>query len=316
MFYTYEYYIVDTNEIIYVGKGTGNRYKKKKKNILLNRLLKDNKCDVRITHYYETEEEAFEAERLRINELKAIGQAICNKATYSTGGIQSFWNEERRKNMSINNPMKNVNQRIRMSINNPMKNKEIAKSVGEKRRKKVKIDGIIFNGVIEASKYYNVSPTSIKNWQKNGKCEYLKNEEKPKIIENLVNNHKIIYGDKIFKNVKELSLELKHSSSTINRWLRKGFSSNGIVCKYTDDDNEYTYKKPNKTHNNIMISINGIIYNSIKEASYKTGYSAVTIRKYLKCQDKNKKLQCEYANQQPSHTNSDKSSVEGSTTNE
>lgn len=305
MFYTYEYYIVDTNEIIYVGKGKGNRYKTKKKNILLNRLLKDNKCDVRITHYYNTESEAFEAERLRINELKKIGQAICNKAIYSTGGIESVWNEERRKNMSINNPMKDINQRKRMSINNPMKDKSIAKLVGQKNRKKVRIDGIVFNGVKEASQYYNVSASSIKYWEKKGKCEYLKQEEEPKKIETLFHNHKIIYGDKIYNNVKELSLELNHTTSTINRWLKKGFSTDGIVCKYTDDNKEHIYIKPNKTHNNIVISINGIIYNSIREASSKTGYSTCTIRKYLNCLNKDKKLQCEYVNQQPIHENSE-----------
>lgn len=30
MFYVYEWYIVDTGEIIYVGKGKGNRYKVRK----------------------------------------------------------------------------------------------------------------------------------------------------------------------------------------------------------------------------------------------------------------------------------------------
>ena len=38
-FYVYEWYIVDTNEVIYVGKGTGNRYKQTNRNKMFNDFI-------------------------------------------------------------------------------------------------------------------------------------------------------------------------------------------------------------------------------------------------------------------------------------
>lgn len=53
---------------------------------------------------------------------------------------------------------------------------------------------------------------------------------------------------------------------------------------------------------------------SIAEASRHTGYSTKKLSYYLN-QATNPPVKCEYVNQQPSHTKSDNSSVEGSTTN-
>lgn len=85
-FYVYEYFIVDTNEIFYVGKGTGNR-----KNELHNRneyfksVYNKYKCEVRIILDSLTNEEACQREIERIAELKAINQAKCNFTNGGTG---------------------------------------------------------------------------------------------------------------------------------------------------------------------------------------------------------------------------------------
>ena len=179
MFYVYEWFIKDTNEIIYVGKGLNNRYRVRKHNYMFNEFIKRFNCDSRIYAYYENEEEAFVGETNRIAELKAIGQCVCNINTGGRGGLSEHWTPERRLKYSENNVMKSQDQRDRMSRLNPMKNPEVAKRVADQHKKAVIIDGKYFNSVTEGAMYigtWNVYLSKcIRN--KNGyckghKCEY------------------------------------------------------------------------------------------------------------------------------------------------
>lgn len=86
MFYVYEWFIKNTNEIFYVGKGTNKRYKIKKHNKLFNYILENNDCESRIIKYFETEKEAFDYEYQRINELWSIGQCKANIYKGGMGG--------------------------------------------------------------------------------------------------------------------------------------------------------------------------------------------------------------------------------------
>ena len=54
-FYVYEWFIIETKEIFYVGKGCRNRYKVRKHNKLFNSILENNNCASRIIMYFETE---------------------------------------------------------------------------------------------------------------------------------------------------------------------------------------------------------------------------------------------------------------------
>lgn len=74
MFYVYEWFIVETGEIFYVGKGTGKRYQVKKRNQIFNSYLSNYNCDVRIIQYFDDEEESFRYEERRIEELKKLVQ--------------------------------------------------------------------------------------------------------------------------------------------------------------------------------------------------------------------------------------------------
>lgn len=317
MFYVYEWYVVETGEIIYVGKGSRNRYKNKKKNKMLNRIIEKEKCDVRIVAYYESEAEAFEAERKRINILKSQGQAICNKCVFSTGGVAYIWTEERRKEKSINNPMKNPNQRERMSKQNPMKNKEIAKRVNSQKRKPLYIGNKEYSYAEEASKEYNVSKSTIYSWVKNGitrfgeKCGYIEKQEPIIVIEPKKEtfSHSIIYDGKEFLSTKDAAeyAGIK-STSTITRWCKRGFSSTGVPCRFKDDTNDYIYVKPNKAHTNRSFVLEGVHYFSIKEACEKLNISNYVFKKHYSSR-------CKYDNQHPSCGKSDNSTAEGSTTN-
>lgn len=153
MFYVYEWFIKDTGEIIYVGKGSRNRYKVRKHNYMFNEFLKRFNCESRIVKYYEKEQDSFQGESDRIAELKAKGLCVCNINTGGKGGLSEHWTPEKRKKYSENNVMKSQEQRSRMSRNNPMKNPKTAMLVGKKHRKAVIVDGKMFDSVALAAQY-------------------------------------------------------------------------------------------------------------------------------------------------------------------
>ena len=190
-FYVYEWFIVETKEIFYVGKGSKNRYKHRKHNNLFNYILQNNNCNSRIIKEFNTEEEAFEYEYIRINELWEKGQCKANIYKGGMGGTTKWWTPELKEKYSKQNVMKSKEQRERMSINNPMKNEETKKKVIEKISKKIVIGDIIYNSIKEASKVFGVYDTAINYWLKRGyarnlqKCYYL--EDKPKISSEYVN---------------------------------------------------------------------------------------------------------------------------------
>lgn len=239
MFYVYEWFIKESGNVFYVGKGHKNRYKVRKHNKLFNYILENNKCESRIIKEFDNEKEAFEYEYERINELWKLGQCQANIYKGGFGGTINWWTPELREKYSKENVMKSKIQRQRMSINNPMKNKEVAKKVGEKHRKPFYINDILFNTIKSASKQYNVSESTICYWLKvgyNNKKElvYYVGTEKP-IINFSTNNHitnaqKVKYNNKEYISVKELSKELNVNYTTL-----------------------YNYYKNNKPYNNKYI---------------------------------------------------------------
>ena len=324
MFYIYEWFNIKTNEVFYVGKGVYNRYKVKKRNKFFNEYIKNNECNVRIIEYYEDELMCFKREEELIEQYKKIGQCQCNCVFGGCGGVKTYWTKEMKEKMSRENPMKSEKQRQRMSKYNPMKNSEISMKVGKKHWKPFYIGNTRFNNLQEASKYYNKDKTTISYWLKKGisssgeKCYHIINEELKPIILNKEKCY-ILFRNKKFNSIRELSEKEHIPYKTIENWLKKGFSSKGEYIRYSNDKKNYIYIKPNKTHTNKVIKINGKIYNSILEASKKLKISCVTLRKILNNKGKTykyKNLNCEYVNQQPSYMNTDKSNIEGSTTNE
>ena len=123
MFYVYEWYNVNTEEIFYIGKGSGNRYKQvSKRNQLFKTYYENNECAVRIVQHFELEQDAFDYEKQRIEELKKANQCSCNVDEGGKGGVNFVWTSEMRKYKSVYNPMKNEEQKERMRKNNPMFN--------------------------------------------------------------------------------------------------------------------------------------------------------------------------------------------------
>lgn len=179
MFYVYEWYVIDTGEIFYVGKGTRNRYKVRKHNKFFDDFIKRYECSSRIIKTFENEKDAFNYEYERVYELKKEQQCVCNINDGGCGGTQACWTDEKRKIYSEKNVMKSENQRKRMSLNNPMKNKKVAEQVGKKHRKGVMINGVYFDSVKLGAEYIGTSDIYLSNCIKhrNGickgfKCEY------------------------------------------------------------------------------------------------------------------------------------------------
>lgn len=177
MFYVYEWYIIETNEVFYVGKGSKKRYLSKQHNAMFKEFIKRFECESRIVKYYNSEEEAFNGEYERILELKGKGQCVCNIYKGGYGGETQSWTLEKKKKYSENNVMKSKKQRERMKENNPMKNKEYARKNGLAHRKPFFIGNKEFQTLEEASNYYNVTIQSVKYWLNKGhksieKCFY------------------------------------------------------------------------------------------------------------------------------------------------
>lgn len=168
MFYVYEWYIEETGEIIYVGKGCRLRYKVKKHNKFFNEMIKRYKCNSRIIKQFETEKDAFDYEYQRVNELREKGQCVCNIYNGGAGGTTSWWTDELREKYSTNNVMKSETQRKRMKNNNPMHDAKIAEKTNGQKRRKVTIGNVTYNSIKDAKKALNISYSNILTWSKKG----------------------------------------------------------------------------------------------------------------------------------------------------
>ena len=325
MFYVYEWFNLKTGDVFYVGKGCRGRYKQNRhRNKLFQEYFENNDCGHRIVKRFSDEQEAFDYEKKRILELKAVGQASCNIDDGGHGGLNSVWTVEARENWSKNNPMKEEEQRQRMSEHNPMKNADVAKTVGQKHSRQVVINGDVFDSVKTAAKYFNVKEATIAFWCKKGinerfePCRYLDSEQ----VEFFGNRYNkggcrpVIYKGERYESPIDLAEELELHHSTVCKWAKRGFDPQGNECRYEDDESEHTFKPfVNGETLKKAIIVNGVEYPSKAEAEKALGLSKGYLAPYLAGTRKNQKYICQYVNQQPSRMNTDESSSEGSTTN-
>ena len=86
-FYVYIWYIVKTNFVFYVGKGTERRCKRtERRNEIFQSFIRKNKCTYKIIIDNLTEDEAFEKEKEAIEYYKSIGMATANIMPGGYGG--------------------------------------------------------------------------------------------------------------------------------------------------------------------------------------------------------------------------------------
>lgn len=320
MYYVYEWYMVETGEVIYVGKGTKNRYKVRKHNKFFNEMIKRCECSSRIVKEFESEQDAFRYEYERIIELKNKGECVCNIYDGGFGGTTEWWTEEEKERYSRFNVMKSESQRNRMSKNNPMKNKNIAKKVNAKKRIPIMIGNTEYESIQSVCDKYCVSRSTVNGWIINGitstgeLCKY-KNAEASAVRIHVNNgqNKRVIYKGMLYESSAELGRALGISQTTASRWARQGRDSHGNSCYYecdADVQNHHLLKLKS-----VPVIVNGIRYSSKQKASEMLGITPYTLTQYLNGNLKDEKYNCEYDNQHPSHGNTDNSTVEGSTTN-
>ena len=240
MFYVYKWFNVKTKEIFYIGKGSKNRYKQTiKRNKLFLEYYNNNECDVEIIEYFDNEYEAFEKEYELICYYKNNGQCKCNLDNGGKGGCNFIWTKEMREYYSKYNVMKNENQRKRMSINNPMKNPKINKKVAQKNKRKVIINNIIYDGEIDASKQIGVATNTILKWCKRGydtngnPCRYY-NEKQKEFNFKISCSKKVMIDNKIFNSVKDGANYIGVWSETLIRAIKNNRKCKGHTCKYVN----------------------------------------------------------------------------------
>lgn len=238
IFYVYEWYNTDTNEVFYVGKGTGQRYKNKKnRNKEFLTYIENNPTDVRIVWKGPDEQEAFKKEVEITYKYKQINQCQCSLATPGCGGCHFVWTEEMKQYLSKNNPMKNDKQRERMRINNPMKNKEVALKNGKSHKKAIIIGDKQFDGLVDAAIFFHKDPTSIGHWLNRGKtpegieCKYADG----KSIKEVNRGTQVIVDDILYSSIAKAAAAVDVAPSSLREALKKGRTScKGHTCKYAN----------------------------------------------------------------------------------
>ena len=246
MFYIYEWYNIDTNEIFYVGKGCKKRYLSKQHNHLFKEYINTFRCSSRIIKYFETEEAAFNAEYNYIKQLKLQNLCICNIYYGGFGGETKSWTTIKRRQYSKNNVMKRNELKNRMKIDNPMFKKDIALKNGLKHRKPFYIGDIEYQTLQEASIVYKKPIQTIKYWLKCGHNKtdlcYYKNQPKPNYDFNKnshnINGFHIMYNNTEYNSLKELANSLNLKYTTLYKYYKQNKSINGFIIKNYKQGNQ------------------------------------------------------------------------------
>lgn len=108
-YYVYEWYNVETNEVFYVGKGNGDRYKNlSRRSIRFREYYSTHDCSVRKVHENLSEEDAFKQEKLLIRYYReSTNFPLTNVTDGGDGGIvptKDFIEKMRTISMGENNP--------------------------------------------------------------------------------------------------------------------------------------------------------------------------------------------------------------------
>lgn len=134
-YYVYIWFLVDTNEAFYVGKGSGNRVTSMKdRNRHFRNIRRKCKCDYKIIEYFDNEDEAYDFELKLGMEYKSKGQAWC---CYVLGKTDKFLSYETKKKISKtlkgNTPW---NKGCKMSLEQRMKLSRIKKGISQSEETK------------------------------------------------------------------------------------------------------------------------------------------------------------------------------------
>lgn len=142
--------------------------------------------------------------------------------------------------------------------------------------------------------------------------------KKPEIAKKMAQtkSKKIVIGNKIYSSIIEAAKELNVYDTAIQYWLERGYSNDYKICYYYG---EKTITVSIKTHscNCKPVVIDDKKFRTVKDGAKFLNTTSSILIEYIKKNKPYKGHICRYDNQQPSHKkSSNKSIVEGSTTNE
>ena len=141
----------------------------------------------------------------------------------------------------------------------------------------------------------------------------MKNPETVKKVKEKISK-KIVLGEKLYNSIKELANEYNVRDTAISYWLKRGYGANHQPCYYYGNKPKEFVIRTHETSNKPVI-IDDIYFRNVKAGAEYIGVWSESLIRAINGKRECKGHKCKYANQQPSHTNTDKSSVEGSTTN-
>lgn len=225
-FYVYEWYNIDTNEVFYVGKGCGNRYKiTSRRNQFFLEYIKNHNTASRIVRDKLTEEEAFKYEKELTDLYRTQNQCQCCLLDGGYGGYSSVWTQEARDYKSKYNPMKD---------------KDIALKNGAKHKRPVIINGKTYDGTVDAARDLGVWENTVLNWCKRGydtdgnPCRYADEEQKEYTIHKTSSKAILIDGQR-FESLREGAKYLGVTdTSPLCKALKANRPYKGHICVYAD----------------------------------------------------------------------------------
>ena len=251
-FYVYEWYIVETEEIFYVGKGCKKRCSSvSKRNQIFKNYLNSYNCSYRKIKFFDSENEALKYENQRILELKNQGYCKANLDNGGNGGNHFTWTQEMREYKSIYNPMKSKDQRKRMIENNPMNKKEIVEKVIKSKSKPIIYNNKEYLNAKTLAKECGLkSENSIYYWLKRGygknlmPCYYKGETPKDfKIKNHETSNKPVIIDGVLYRNIKIAAKNIGVWSESIIKAIKNNRKCKGHICKYANQQPSHEKSK-------------------------------------------------------------------------
>lgn len=250
MFYVYKWYIKNTNEVFYIGKGCHNRVRKiRGRNKIFLDYYNNNDCGWEILEYFENEEDAFAKEKELIAYYWSIGEAEANIDEGGHGGHKCAMTLKQRQYRSKYCQWRSPEYKAYISEHNPMKNPETAELVASQNRKPIVIGEKEYSSINEAMKELNVPYETIRGWCKKGYNSdrvlcYYKEDGPINSIPLLKNEQGVLIDGQYFPSIKRAATFLgKKSGSRLAEALR---NHKKTYCGHTI---EYANQQPSQENN-------------------------------------------------------------------
>lgn len=206
-YYVYLWKIKETQEVIYVGKGSGKRWRSMKdRNDEFKKIRKQHECECEIVKYFVDEEEAYDFEKELGTFYKKIGQCKCchefgrkgkyvdeetlekMRPTMFTKGHNRAWNkgmkmsDEFREKCRQRQLGKKQSEETIRKRSQKLKGHKVSQKVIEKNKQRLsekvlaieeKTNKILkeYNSFVELAKEKNVCPATVCLWLKEKKVK-------------------------------------------------------------------------------------------------------------------------------------------------